>query len=284
MSAADTDNEQPEPKSDKKIRLDKIKLINLGYVFLLVGILFIALSIDFSNQTIGLIGTSIIFWGALLIYFGPQKYVSKEVSLDTSLIYYRHINEMRKELDFKGRPLYFTPSNIFGLRNSVVILSKNEEFEYDIANISSYQPFSTQDQLVIIPPGQTLSEKIEDKLLTRFSSIEIIDFQSIIGKVIVDDLELAKNIHINIEETEIKVEINDSIFRSIFSENDQNEFYKYLGDPLTSAIACAISRSTHKPVIIDNILEMNNERKIIVSFKIIDIPNSTSTENTNQQS
>ncbi len=284
MSATRTENEQPEPKSDKQRKRGKITLINLGYIFLIVGILFITLSIDFSNKIYGLIGTSIIFWGAILIYFEPQNYVSKEVSMDTTLTYYKYINEIRKELNFKGRPLYFTPSNIFGLKNSVIILPKNEKNEYDIVNISSYKPFSTQSQLIIIPPGQSLSEKIEDKLTTRFSSIEIIDFQSIIGNVIVDDLELAKNIHINVEETDIKVEINDSLFINLFSENEESEFYKHLGDPLTSAIACAISRSTHKPVIIDNIVETHNDRKIRVSFKIIDITNSKSTENTNQPS
>ena len=62
----------------------------VGYVLLLIGIIFTAISIDYTIQISALIGTSLLFWGLILIYFRNTRQVPKEL-LDNSVRSYYYL-------------------------------------------------------------------------------------------------------------------------------------------------------------------------------------------------
>lgn len=250
---------------------------NIGYVLFIVGTLLCAVSIDYNNNILALIGTSVFFWGALLVYFKPRNYISKDVAVEAVSNYYQLLKGFIEEFEFKGRPIYYTPSNIFGLRNTVLLIHNSDQFELDIGDITTYGPIMMDNNRVIklMPPGQTLSERIEEKLVTRFSSLDILDFQGILETVIVDDFELAESVRFDVEEAHVNLEVVDSIFSELYDDSGLGEIFRSIGGPLISSIACGISRSIHKPVIIDSFMKKRDEGKIIVGFKILDNINIT---------
>jgi len=272
-------------RSNTKI-IKNLRVKNIGYVLFIIGILLCAISIDYNNNILALIGTPIIFWGALLVYFKPRNYISKDVALETVSNYYHLINGLIEEFDLNGRPVYYTPSNIFGLRNTVLLIHNSNEFELDIGDISTYAlKMGNSDRVLkVIPPGQSLSQKIEEKLATKFSSLDILDFQGIIETAIVDDFELAKGVRFDVEEAYVNLEVVDSIFSGLYNDSDLGDIYRSIGSPLISSIACGVSRSKHKPVIIDSFMYEKDEGKTIVRFKILDEIDSMSSNNTNQLS
>ena len=272
-------------RSNTKI-IKNLRVKNIGYVLFIIGILLCAISIDYNNNILALIGTPIIFWGALLVYFKPRNYISKDVALETVSNYYHLINGLIEEFDLNGRPVYYTPSNIFGLRNTVLLIHNSNEFELDIGDISTYAlKMGNSDRVLkVIPPGQSLSQKIEEKLATKFSSLDILDFQGIIETAIVDDFELAKGVRFDVDEAYVDLEVVDSVFSGLYDDSNLGEICRSIGDPLISSIACSISRSNHKPVIIDSFMYKKDEEKTIVRFKILDEIDSISSNNISQLS
>lgn len=288
MNASETEeNLTTEGSNRSNIKMIKnLRVINIGYVLFIIGILLCAISIDYYNNILALMGTSIIFWGALLVFFKPHNYISKDVAVETVSNYYHLINGLIEEFDFNGRPIYYTPSNIFGLRNTVLLIHNSNEFELDIGGITTYAlKMGNSDRVLkVIPPGQSLSQKIEEKAATRFSSLDILDFQGIIETVIVDDFELAKGVRFDVEEAYVNLEVVDSVFSGLYNDSSLGEICRSIGDPLISSIACGISRSKHKPVIINSFMYKKGERKTIVRFKILDEIDSTSSNNISQLS
>jgi hypothetical protein len=253
----------------------------IGIVLFIIGILLCAISVDYNNNILALIGTSTIFWGALLFYFKPRNYISKNVTMDVVSNYYHLLNGLIEEFDLKGRPVYYTPSNIFGLRNTVLLIHSSNDFQIGSKDITTYglKMGNSAHVLKFRPPGQSLSLKIEDKLETRFSSLDILDFQGIIEKATVDDFEIAKSVRFDIEDAFINLEVVDSVFGGLYVDSELSEIFHSIGDPLISSIACGISRSNHQSVIIDSILHNIHEGKTIVRYKILDETNSASSNN-----
>ena len=72
-----------------------------------------------------------------------------------------------------------------------------------------------------------------------------------------------------IDTSHIIVEVKGSIFYDRLKQFEDNNLVKEIGDPLTSAIACIISRSTNNPVIIENLNIVPNENIVKSIYKIL---------------
>ena len=212
-----------------------------------------AFSIDYGQPIVSLMAVSLLFWGALLIYFRPNKKLDLDVASDIFSHYYQTLTAVVDSLECKGTPFYFSPNNIFGLTKSVIFVPKT--FEYDIFSIdvTSYDGLYIEDSKLVkfIPVGQALSEKIEEKIDKKFSYIDLLELRAQIDQTLINDLEMVKNLDIIINGAEVIISITGSIFASMYSDVDG--IIRQVGDPLVSALACAISRSTRKPLVIENI-------------------------------
>ena len=69
------------------------------------------------------------------------------------------------------------------------------------------------------------------------------------------------------EENRVQLKITDSIYKTLYQEADLKSV-RFLGTPLESAIACAIAKSTGKPVFIQD-SKFDSETDIIEISYII---------------
>ncbi len=61
-----------------------------------------------------------------------------------------------------------------------------------------------------------------------------------------------------------------TIFDQAIQEQNEKERKRHIGDPLSSAIACILARSTRKPVVIENIQIDPRGKTIKTDFKLIE--------------
>ena len=89
-------------------------------------------------------------------------------------------------------------------------------------------------------------------------------------KALLDDLELLKDINIEINDDEVQITMRKSVFNDIIDEYlpDNKHVNGLIGDPLTSALACILAKITHKPIIITNISFNPTNDEIISTLKI----------------
>ena len=90
----------------------------------------------------------------------------------------------------------------------------------------------------------------EKELRANFTKIDKETFYNSLPTVIVNNLELASNFEIEDEKELIHVKINDSLYRNLYSKNQNLKSVHFIGCPLISAVACALAKTTGKLVAI----------------------------------
>jgi hypothetical protein len=101
--------------------------------------------------------------------------------------------------------------------------------------------------------------------------MNLTDFESVVEKIFVNDLELARSIRFERLESKIYLRVEGSIFKELTEKILKNYDLVYIGDPIISAIACIISKITKEPiVVIENIMVDGNQQIIYESLDFID--------------
>jgi hypothetical protein len=117
----------------------------------------------------------------------------------------------------------------------------------------------------LTPPGDQLSKLIEKQLDISFAKTDINYLIQNLPNLLIQDLEIAENIEIEKDNQQIKIRITNSIFKEIHKEkNKLLHIPTSIGCPLSSAIACALTKATGKPITIEHI-KVSEDGKIIES-------------------
>jgi len=246
----------------------------IGYLLLAIGITLLALAMYYSHNVSAFIGIALTFWGALLLYIRPTRFIRKEI-LDTTTEYLEAYHKLIEELGYEGTPQHISPSTLWGLRNTVIYIPKSdntpkptdEQLSVDEIIINNSQA------LKLTPQGQSLSKLIEEELKTNFSTIDLEYLQYNLEKALVEGFEIAESFQMEPSESTVHVEMKGAIFYDTIQKQSESKKQQQIGDPLNSAIACILARSTRKPVIIENVQTEPRERTIKTDFKLLEQQN-----------
>lgn len=241
----------------------------IGYILLALGFTLTALAVYYSHNVSAFIGIALIFWGALLLYIRPTRFIRKEI-LDTTITEpLDSYHKLIEELGYAGTPQYISPSTLWGLRNTVIYIPKSNQTQ-----TPTDEQLSNEEVLIknphaikLTPPGQGLFRLIENELKTNFSTVDLEYLQYNLEKALVEGLEIAEAFQMEPTESTVHVEIKGTVFHKTIQE--LNKTKQHIGDPLNSAIACILARSTRRPVIIENIQIEPREKTIKTDFKLL---------------
>jgi hypothetical protein len=242
----------------------------IGYLLLLLGLILIALAVVYSHNVSAFIGIALTFWGALLLYIRPTRFMRKEILDSTVIEPLKYIHKLLDGLDFKGTPTYISPGTLRGLRSATVYIPKSDRSPMPSdEQLSQEEPFIQNPQAIkLTPPGLGLSRLLEDELKTNFSTVDLEYLQYNLEKALVEGLEIAEAFEMEYTESTVQVEIKGTIFDEIVEVLDELDTHRHIGDPLTSALACILARSTRRPIIIEKIEREPKKRSIQITFKI----------------
>jgi len=245
----------------------------IGYLLLALGFILLTLAVIYSHSVLAFIGIALVFWGALLLYIRPTKFVRNEILESIMPEPLRSYNNLIKELGYQGTPIYISPSTLWGMRNTVIYIPKTDNTSMPISEqLSVNKVFIEKPQAIkLIPPGQLLSRLMEDQLKINFSTVDINYLKNSLEKAIVEGLEIAESFHMELQGSTVHVEMKEAIFSDVIHGKSENKKNHHIGDPFNSAIACILSRSTKCPVIIENIEKALENNTIITTFKLLEI-------------
>jgi hypothetical protein len=220
-----------------------------------VGVLALALSIQFDSTILALVGLGLTFWGIIFFYISSDEYV-KSVLLDaTTLPSLITLNKVMDELDFKGRAVYLPPKYLTDPNENKVYISKQKNLGIPLPD--QIQTHETQlftkgtPGLLLTPPGDELTKLFENTLNTNFTGTDLKTLQQNLPKLIIEDLELAQSFDMHIEHNTVSVKMENSIYEALCKAT-ANLNTSFLGCPLSSALACALAKTTGDPIIIEN--------------------------------
>jgi hypothetical protein len=239
----------------------------MSALLLAFGAISIAVSIDYSDEILALIGLTLVLWGTIIMNSSPEKYIHSKIltsSFEKINSLYGAIIRNRKLI---GTPIYYSPDNLWGLSNVLIYIGKKDETQ--LVEIAESDGFELSDEYaVLMPPGLALSDLIEEELNMNAASMKLENLKNNINKAVVDQLELAEEIDIQLNQEDFLITISKSLLH-----NDLDNYYldnekeKIIGDPLISAIICILAKILHKPIFIENIKYNSTNFKLEANVK-----------------
>ncbi len=234
----------------------------VGFALLVIGTLTLIGSIVETSraQVLAFIGLGLTFWGALFLFARPIKFVRGTLLDSTAISSYATIDRMTQDLKCKGRPIYippypkkaYLPEYLKGLKEMIVFIPVEDTFAMPTVEEMAKKQFLLENPkgICIAPPGYGIVNLFEKELKIEFTEIDLERLCSSLPTIVVKNLELAKEIEIGTENDLIHVKIVDSVYKDLYSEQQGFKTIHSIGCPLTSAIACALAKTTAKIVTI----------------------------------
>jgi len=246
--------------------------IFLGLGFLLWGITLMGLSILYESTILLLISLAITFWGSLLLYLRPTKYVRSILINSSTISSLEALDQLITELEYKGKGVYLPPRSFEEIKSGRVFIPKKEMIVIPIKEKETGQHVFVRnpDGLYIIPPGVELANLFEKELGKNFAEVSLEYFAENLPKVFIEDLEIAKNCEVSMKKNLVSVKISGVTYDLLCQRLcEKSNVCSKIGCPFCSAIACAIARSTGKQVIIEKNSFSNENRVVQVYYKIL---------------
>jgi hypothetical protein len=246
--------------------------------FLASGIILLAASVFSNSQTICFIGLGLTFWGAIFLLITPQKQVEGSFLVTSTLPAYMTIDRMLKDLKPKNEAYYIPsytrdvdlPEYMKGLKEMVTFIPEEQATGMPAIEDLAKGKFLIKNPkgLLITPPGISILEKIEQKSNIDLTKIPIGELDGTLPDLL-NGLYLTKEIKMTTNENDITIEINDSLYKNLYSQKYNLQSINLLGCPLVSAAACAIAKSTGKPTTIQKIKTTPDGKTTTAALKIV---------------
>ena len=267
-------NKQKISKARNKHNVSLTKTVMIS--FFIIGAFALFTSIIYVSSILVFVGLGLVFWGAILTYIKPEPYTRKAILDATVISSLSTLHQIIKELNYEGKAIYL-PQKYFTDPETCKIYIPKEKLgkipipEIFIKNENNFF-FDNPQGVLLMPPGAHLSRLFEKKLDTRFNNVDLNYFAKNLVKLFIDDFELAENLEIEMENNKIKTIITNSSFREVHNEYNRLSHLHVnpsIGCPISSAIACALTKVTGKPITIENIRQSEDGRNIETTYQIL---------------
>ncbi|MGQ9460588.1 MAG: hypothetical protein ACUVRA_05105 [Candidatus Bathyarchaeaceae archaeon] len=242
------------------LRYRKLPSSKIGFTLLITGALVLVASFVATSTVLAFIGLGLTFWGALFLFAKPIKFVRSTLLDSTALSSYTMMDRIIGDLNYKGKPIYipsypeeaYLPEYLKGLKEMVVFISAENVTAIPTIEEMAKRQFLVKNPkgICITPPGFGLVNLFEKESRVDFTKIDLDGLCNSLSTVIVNNLELAGSFEIDAGKELIHVKITDSVYKDLYSQERKLKIVHSIGCPLTSAVACALAKTTGKLVTI----------------------------------
>jgi hypothetical protein len=218
-----------------------------GGAMIAVGIGALLASVVFGSSALAFTGLGLMFWGALLIFARGARYVRADLVAPTLLPTTKAISQILNDLDYTEKGVY-----IPGDQGRVFLFIPSEP----VTRIPSFEEVSratflkNPDSVSITPPGLGLAEVFKRELGVKSGRTGIEAIAKQLPRLLIDDLEIARNFEIRVKGREIGTRIVDPLYSGVLEQLDTPR-PTICDDPISSAVACLIASSSGEPVKIE---------------------------------
>jgi hypothetical protein len=250
----------------------------LAYSTLIVtGAVALATSVIYTSLILALIGLGLVFWGIIFAYIRTEEYVKKALLDATIPLQLVTLNEIVQLMECEGNAIYLPPKYLSDPQANKAYIPKqkgaklptpNETQELDPRLSISF--IENPAAVLLTPPGAELTNLFEKVLKTNFTRTDLQHLQKNLPKLLIEDLEIAKNFKMEAENNIIRVKIEDSVYNApkMGAEKPANTSTFY--SPLSNSIACALAKTTGKPIIIENQQTSEDGRDMTIEYRILE--------------
>ena len=245
----------------------------IGYAVLFAGAAALAISIMNSSTILALIGLGLSFWGILFLYAKPVQYLKADLIDSTAIASLTSIDRLLTALNYEGRGIYLPPRYLKDFKSGTLFISSKKDIQIPQAEQLSKDSFflKNPEGMCLLPSGLGLTNLYETELGTDFTRVDLAYLQRNLPKLLVEGLEIVEDFEMNIKGNIIYVKIEGSSYGDFCSKiNELSHACETLGCPLCSSIACALARSTRKPILIQKTNPSPDGKTLKIYYRILE--------------
>jgi len=219
----------------------------VGFLLLGVGMITLVAAIVFASTISAFIGLGLTFWGLLAFFIQPNKYVKSDLMNATAISSLRTIDKMMVGMGYREKGVYMRA----GDSDKAVVFVPSEPFSMipEISNADDKIFLSKPEGLLVPPPGLALAALIEKKLGFSVRNCGVETLVQALPKALVEDLEIVKDVEIEVRGDSVRFKLYDSIYADFCSEVRETSRRCGLGCPMCSALASILAIATGKPIL-----------------------------------
>ena len=244
----------------EEVESTKISSNKIGIPFLVVGVLLLIISYVFASTVLAFVGLSLTFWGALFLFIKSTKLVKPAILDATIMPSYTTLDRILADLEYDGKALYippypkdaYLPEHLSGMKDHLVFIPSKDSTTVPSIEEMAQKRFLVKNPkgICVFPPGSGLVKLFEKELGIDFTKIDRESIYDWLSAVIVNNLELATGFQMEPEDKFIHATITNSVYRNLYSKDQNLKSVQLVGCPLVSAISCALAMTTGKRVTI----------------------------------
>ncbi|MCW4004941.1 MAG: hypothetical protein NWE95_13635 [Candidatus Bathyarchaeota archaeon] len=250
-------------------KTNKIAVITM----LALGVSLTLASAVYASSFLAILGVSLIFWGAILLYIAPTKQVPLTLLTASVTANSLNIERILAEHGLTHKGIYLPPKNLIDIESSLTFIPKkpNEPLPKSEDTTDEKLTSPTTSGVFITPPGLALSKLFEQELGVSFTKTNLKYLQEKMPRLLVENMGLAENVDVQTPNDTITVEITNSLFSSVCQENRKLPLtHNAVGCLLPSAIACAFAKATGKPIVIADERQGTDDNTTTIEYRILE--------------
>jgi hypothetical protein len=251
-----------------------------GIAFLVAGILSFVLAFFVDSQVLGLIGLGLTFWGALFLSIGSSGFMEGGLLESVAVPVYKTIDRALQDSKTAEKAYYipsypkdvYLPNYLKGLKETVVFIPTTESSgmpaleEIAAGRINVVNPAG----ILVTPPGAELLALFESKTRIDLSKMRVEEFVESFPKLLLETVNVAKEIMLVQEQNQIKLTVVDSPFLKLFGRENNLRSVGLLGCPIASVTACAIAKVVGKRVTISSLKVIAELKTMHVTYSMLE--------------
>lgn len=269
QSLQESDTQTNQMLSESKLLSKQRRTTNLvGFFLLGVGMVALVASVMFASSISTFIGLGLTFWGLLAFFIQPAKYVKSDLMNATAISSLRTIDKMMIGMGYREKGVYIRARD----SDKAIVFVPSEPFSV-IPELSSAGDgifLSKPEGLLVPPPGLALATLIERKLGFKLKNCGLETLVEALPRVLVEDLEIVKDVDIEVAGDTVRFKLYDSIYSDFCAEVRDTSRRCGLGCPMCSALASILTMATGKPVLYDEDKTSDDYRTTESVYRLIE--------------
>lgn len=224
------------------------------------------------------LGLASFLIGLLLIYVPTERTVSLQLVSASCLSSLVNLNSLLEELGVDSKAIYLPTKKeahqpcaflplVWNLDSSSAFLKRLGDDGLFIVN--GQNPH--QSGLALVPPGSSLVTLIEQESGIDFYNVRLDELENALRTGLVEALEIAEDVRVMFMNGSVRVEVGPLISDELCETQSKvaHSLCSQVGCPLCSAVICAVTKATKRPVSVIKISPLRG-RNISMELRLLE--------------
>jgi hypothetical protein len=250
----------------------------LGISLALIGVGAIALGASYfaSSVVMTLAGLGLVFWGLILLYISPQRFVPEKVIESMSISMTKSIDKLLVSLNYSGKTIFLHPKHLKGLSQGYVFvpyeLKEQTMLPSDEALAEEKLVYDNPRGIFMVAPSHGLVQLIESEMDSNLATADMAYVKEQLPKLLVNNLRMVDSISIEENHGFVRVKMGGAAAARVCKAvTKETAIGAHFGCPLCASLGLIISKVTGKPVTIEENRVHEAENIITTTYRTLEI-------------